>query len=191
MASRTFQTFAEASAFARIIAQERNALVHVVRRGAAFMVESKAALEPMEPQAPKPTPAARQAAPSPEPARAPQFVVESKATLEPAQPQAPKPTPPAARQAPTPPKRARPPTPNPAPVAAANERLCIECGVVIPPGRVKAVPTVSRCMKCQESFEQNHDTRRRIDEGLAGTREGHKKMRGQLWGDMRNRGRGR
>jgi len=30
-----------------------------------------------------------------------------------------------------------------------------------------------------------------INEGIAGTREENKKMRGQLWGDMRNRGRGR
>jgi hypothetical protein len=31
----------------------------------------------------------------------------------------------------------------------------------------------------------------KVDEGIAGTREENKKMRGQLWGDMRNRGRGR
>jgi len=28
---------------------------------------------------------------------------------------------------------------------------------------------------------------RRIDEGLAGTREGHKKMRGQIWSEIKNR----
>ena len=31
----------------------------------------------------------------------------------------------------------------------------------------------------------------KLDEGIAGSREDNKKMRGQLWGDMRNRGRGR
>lgn len=34
-------------------------------------------------------------------------------------------------------------------------------------------------------------TKQYINEGIAGTREENKKMRGQLWGDMRNRGRGR
>ena len=70
-------------------------------------------------------------------------------------------------------------------------RLCIDCGVVIPPERVRAVPSVSLCVRCQSFLEQNHDTRAYVDEGLAGTREGHKRMRGQLWGDMRNRARGR
>lgn len=70
------------------------------------------------------------------------------------------------------------------------DRLCVECGVVIPPARVVAIPTVSRCVKCQSAFENSHDTRPHIDEGIAGTRDENKKMRGQLWGDMRNRGRG-
>lgn len=76
--------------------------------------------------------------------------------------------------------------------SVANDALlCIECGVVIPHARIEAVPTVSRCIKCQSAFEHTHDTRPRINEGLAGTREENKKMRGQLWGDMRNRGQGR
>lgn len=70
-------------------------------------------------------------------------------------------------------------------------RLCIECGATIPHARVVAVPTVSRCVKCQSEFEHTHDTRPHINEGLGGTRDENKKMRGQLWGDMRNRGRGR
>jgi len=75
--------------------------------------------------------------------------------------------------------------------SATDARLCIECGVVIPRARVVAVPTVSQCVKCQGEFERTHDTRPHINEGLAGTRDENKKMRGQLWGDMRNRGRGR
>lgn len=74
--------------------------------------------------------------------------------------------------------------------SVTDARLCIECGVVIPQARVVAVPTVSRCVKCQAEFERTHDTRTHINEGLAGTRDENKKMRGQLWGDMRNRGRG-
>lgn len=75
--------------------------------------------------------------------------------------------------------------------SAAYDRLCVDCGVVIPHARVEATPSVSRCVKCQSTFEHTHDTRPRINEGLAGTRDENKKMRGQLWGDMRNRGRGR
>lgn len=73
----------------------------------------------------------------------------------------------------------------------ADARLCIDCGVVIPHARVVAVPTVSRCVKCQSAFEHTHDTRPHINEGLAGTRDENKKMRRQLWGDLLNRGRGR
>ncbi len=75
--------------------------------------------------------------------------------------------------------------------SVADVRLCVECGVVIPHARVVAVPTVARCVKCQSEFEHTHDTRPHINEGLAGTRDENKKMRGQLWRDMRNRGRGR
>lgn len=71
-----------------------------------------------------------------------------------------------------------------------DARLCIDCGAVIPPARVKAVPSVARCVKCQSAFEHTHDTRPHINEGLPGTRDENKKMRGQLRDDMRNRGRG-
>jgi len=70
-------------------------------------------------------------------------------------------------------------------------RLCSDCGISIPPERINAVPDITRCIKCQNDFEMHHDTRPRINEGLAGTRDAHKKMRGKLWGDMRNRGRGK
>jgi RNA polymerase-binding transcription factor DksA len=68
--------------------------------------------------------------------------------------------------------------------------LCVDCGANIPSSRVEAVPTVSRCIKCQSEFEHTHDTRPHINEGLPGTRDENKKMRGRLWGDVRNRGRG-
>ena|ERR1019366_2149695 len=74
--------------------------------------------------------------------------------------------------------------------SAVNARLCVDCGAIIPSSRVEAVPTVSRCIKCQSEFEYTHDTRPHINEGLPGTRDENKKMRGQLWGDVRNRGRG-
>ncbi len=70
-------------------------------------------------------------------------------------------------------------------------RLCSACGMEIPPERINVTPGATRCIKCQNDFELHHDTRPKIDEGLAGTREGHKKMRGQLWAEMRNRGRGK
>jgi uncharacterized protein YifE (UPF0438 family) len=72
----------------------------------------------------------------------------------------------------------------------ADARLCIECGSSIPLARLEAVPTVCRCVACQSAFEKTHDTRPRINEGLAGTRDENKKMRGQIWGEMRNRGQG-
>lgn len=75
--------------------------------------------------------------------------------------------------------------------SAGKDHLCVECGVVISNARVVAMPTVSRCVKCQSAFEHSHDTRQHINEGIAGTRDENKKMRGQLWGDMRNRGRER
>lgn len=72
--------------------------------------------------------------------------------------------------------------------ASSNERFCIECGIVINRERLETVPTASRCVKCQSRFEATHDTRPHINEGIAGTREENKKMRGQLWGDILKRG---
>lgn len=79
--------------------------------------------------------------------------------------------------------------PGSAVAALAGDRRCIECGAVISPARVLALPEVARCVICQSSYEATHDTRRRVDEGFAGTREDHKTMRGQLRGDIRHRDR--
>jgi len=61
---------------------------------------------------------------------------------------------------------------------SAKFRLCIDCGDPIPASRVATTPNVSRCIKCQSEFERKHDTRPHINEGLAGTREANKKIRG-------------
>jgi RNA polymerase-binding transcription factor DksA len=71
-----------------------------------------------------------------------------------------------------------------------SPRNCIVCGVGISTKRIEAYSSATRCITCQSEYEQYHDTRPRIDEGLPGTREAHTKMRGQLWGELRNRGRG-
>jgi RNA polymerase-binding transcription factor DksA len=68
-------------------------------------------------------------------------------------------------------------------------RFCIECGSSIPKERIEA-SNASRCIKCQEEFEKSHDTRIKINEGLPGTREGHKRMRGQIWGEIKKRNSG-
>lgn len=153
MTACSFTTFADASAFAKRMAQEHKAVVRLVRRASEFIVEGTF------------------------PADAPVQV-----ECEPERP----------------PLGAKTLRPKPAPPSGsssggsvADARLCIECGGVIPHARVVAVPAVSRCVKCQSVFEHTHDTRPHINEGLAGTRDENKKMRGQLRGDMRNRGRGR
>lgn len=60
---------------------------------------------------------------------------------------------------------------------STDTRLCISCGVVIPQARVEAYPNVSRCIKCQSTYEQTHDTRPRGNEGFGGTREENIRMR--------------
>lgn len=68
-------------------------------------------------------------------------------------------------------------------------RPCADCGCPIPAARLAVSPNAGRCINCQNNFERVHDTRRKIDEGIAGTREENKHMRGQLRSEMRNRGR--
>jgi RNA polymerase-binding transcription factor DksA len=70
-----------------------------------------------------------------------------------------------------------------------EECLCVDCGGLIPPARVEAVPNVQRCTKCQSRFESRDPSiiKRTVDEGLAGSRDDHKKMRAHLWGDMMRR----
>jgi len=70
-----------------------------------------------------------------------------------------------------------------------GDRPCISCGRPIPSARLQLIHDALRCARCQSYFEQSHDYHRYVDEGLAGTREAHKQMRGQDLRDIRNRGR--
>jgi hypothetical protein len=73
----------------------------------------------------------------------------------------------------------------------ADLRECDDCGNIIPPQRVEAIPNVTRCVRCQTEYEKRHDTKAHINEGIAGTREENKRLRGQLQSDIRKRGRER
>ena len=46
----------------------------------------------------------------------------------------------------------------------------------------------SSCLTCGEN--EAHETAPRLNEGLPGTREEHKRMRAQVWGEIRNRNKG-
>lgn len=78
------------------------------------------------------------------------------------------------------------------PVRNPNARRCIDCGCQIPFERLEAAPDATRCLACQRSHEKMSpgSGKKGINEGLAGTREGHKRMRGQIWSDVRRRSRG-
>ena len=69
-------------------------------------------------------------------------------------------------------------------------RLCIDCMKSIPEQRLAIAPKSIRCVKCQYEFEKTHDTRPKIDEGLAGSREENKRMRAQVWGEIKKRNTG-
>lgn len=71
----------------------------------------------------------------------------------------------------------------------STTRPCSECGQAIPEARLLKVPDARFCVACQEKYERTHDTRPHIDEGLAGSREDHKRMRAKQWGDMARRSR--
>lgn len=68
-------------------------------------------------------------------------------------------------------------------------RLCRECRQPIPAARLKVVPGATLCVDCKKGADD--DSSPRIDEGLAGTREDHKRMRGKQWGEMIQRFRGK
>jgi hypothetical protein len=55
------------------------------------------------------------------------------------------------------------------------ERICIDCDAIIPKKRVKIFPSCVRCVACQSMLEAliPSNYKRRIDEGIAGTREGY------------------
>jgi len=78
------------------------------------------------------------------------------------------------------------------PASNATARRCIDCRREIPVERLEAIPNTTRCLACQRVHEgmSPGSTNRRIDEGLAGTRGGHKRMRGQVWSAVRRRSRG-
>lgn len=66
---------------------------------------------------------------------------------------------------------------------------CSDCGAPIPDARVRNNPDCKRCVRCQKAYEKDNPslTERKIDEGLAGSREDHKRMRGNQMSDMRKR----
>jgi RNA polymerase-binding transcription factor DksA len=70
-----------------------------------------------------------------------------------------------------------------------SESLCIDCGIIIPEERVKKI-NANRCIKCQTEYEKTHDTRPKVNEGLSGSREDNKKMRGQIYGGIKSRNAG-
>lgn len=71
----------------------------------------------------------------------------------------------------------------------ASDRVCVECGRFIPAARIELIPTALRCAGCESMAEKSSDFHRYVDEGIAGSRDEHKKMRARDWGDMRKRGR--
>ena len=60
-----------------------------------------------------------------------------------------------------------------------SARVCLTCTNPISASRLNLVPHALRCAKCQSLLEKNIDYHQYIDEGLAGTREAHKLMRGK------------
>jgi hypothetical protein len=176
MAQTRFSSFARASAFAKTLARRGGQLVRVRKDGADWV------MEPVEKARPKVQHVEK----------AEEKIVPPTITSRPvttfAQP--------ASKPIKRPPRNSAAPS-SQAPRAkiptllAPGERVCLECSGAISAQRAKAVPGVIRCVGCQSKFESGHDGRARIDEGIAGTRKDNKRMRGQLWGDMRNRSRGR
>ncbi|HEY9276820.1 MAG TPA: hypothetical protein VIO87_01275 [Methylotenera sp.] len=66
-----------------------------------------------------------------------------------------------------------------------SKRLCLDCGQSIPEAR-----NDPRCVSCKGIWEKTHDTRTRINEGIAGTRDANKRMRAGLYGDIIKRSKG-
>ena len=71
-------------------------------------------------------------------------------------------------------------------IPGPKDHLCVDCGNLIPQARVKAIPNVQRCTECQSLNERQNPSlvKRKVDEGLAGSRDDHKKMRARQWSDM-------
>ena len=73
-----------------------------------------------------------------------------------------------------------------------TSKLCVDCSVVIPPERLSVAPNTLRCTKCQGKLEKSNPNafarpRMRTNEGIAGTREDHYRMRGEVFGGIRSR----
>ena len=168
MTARAFGSFAEASVFARELAGRLRRTVEIQREKESWLVEcpSEEAVTP-EPR-PVPNAAVPKVVPPPSSPRAP-----TPRSVSPTLPATDKPDPTAVSK------------------TDPSSRLCADCGCTISAARLQVSPNASRCVRCQSEYERGHDTRPKIDEGLAGTRAEHKRMRAQLWGDMRNRGRGK
>jgi RNA polymerase-binding transcription factor DksA len=64
-------------------------------------------------------------------------------------------------------------------------RPCVKCGNRIPRERTMKNPDAIHCVTCLSLLEG--DFRQYIDEGIAGTREEHKSIRGENWSDLRDR----
>ena len=68
---------------------------------------------------------------------------------------------------------------------------CEDCGCEIPVERVKKHPDFLRCVSCQELYEQHFPNsvkrKMKVEEGLVGSRDDHKDMRGKVFGDIRKR----
>ncbi len=65
---------------------------------------------------------------------------------------------------------------------------CIDCEEILK-ARIRANPNANRCVHCQGLIEiiNPSSVKRMVDEGLAGSREDHKKLRANLYSDMRKR----
>lgn len=76
-------------------------------------------------------------------------------------------------------------------MTTVTTRSCEDCSRCIPSARLAKVPDARLCVACQTAYEVTHDTRPKIDEGLAGNREDQKRMRSKQWSEMVQRSRGK
>ena len=174
MAQARFSTFARASAFAKTHARRSGESVRVSKDGDEWVMETGARVTPKPQQLEKPK--NKQQVRTTEP--------RSLINIEPPSIETYKYTP----SHPVKILDVAPCTVAPLQLSP-GEGVCLECSGRIPAERVRAKLTL--CVTCQSAFESTHDTRAKIDEGIAGTRKDNKRMRGQLWGDIRNRSRGK
>lgn len=62
-------------------------------------------------------------------------------------------------------------------MASVSENLCAICQQPIPAERLRSLPHTQYCVICQDQLETGHDTKRYIDEGIAGSRKDHQLMK--------------